>query len=63
VGVDRRGLRPRNSLSVCLRSVLAHFSHHEAEDRLPWPWVATIVVAVALAVAALAILVPDALGG
>jgi len=42
--------------------MLAHFSHHHTEDRLPWPWVATIVTALALAVLALAILVPDALG-
>ena len=42
--------------------MLAHFSHHHTEDRLPWPWVATIVAALALAVLALAILVPDAFG-
>ena len=42
--------------------MLAHFSHHQADDRLPWPWSATIVLALALAVLALAILVPDAHG-
>ena len=42
--------------------MLAHFSHHQADDRLPRPWVATIVLALALAVLALAILVPDAHG-
>jgi hypothetical protein len=43
-------------------SVLAHFTHHEPDDRLPWPWLATILAALALAVAALALLVPDAVG-
>jgi hypothetical protein len=42
--------------------MLAHFSRHHVEDRLPWPWVATIVLALALAVVVLAILVPDAHG-
>jgi hypothetical protein len=42
--------------------MLAHFSHHQAEDRLPWPWLATIVLGLALAVVVLAILVPDAHG-
>src|SRR5690349_5518984 len=41
--------------------VLAHFNHHEPDDRLPWPWVATIVVALVLAVAALALIAPDAI--
>jgi hypothetical protein len=40
---------------------LAHFTHHEPEDRLPWPWLATLVVAVVLAVAALALVAPDAI--
>jgi len=44
-------------------AMLAHFSHHEADDRLPWPWLATIAAALVLAAVALAILVPDALGG
>jgi hypothetical protein len=43
-------------------AVLAHFSHHEADDRLPWPWLATIAIAILLAVLALALLVPDAHG-
>ena len=29
--------------TVC--RVLAHFTHHEPEDQLPWPWIATLVVA------------------
>jgi hypothetical protein len=41
--------------------MLAHFTHHEPEDRLPWPWLATVVVAVLLAVAALGWLAPDAI--
>jgi hypothetical protein len=41
--------------------VLAHFSHHEAEDWLPWPWIATIIVALCLAVVALALIAPHAL--
>ena len=41
--------------------MLAHFNHHEPEDRLPWPWVATIVVALALAVTVLALLAPAAI--
>jgi hypothetical protein len=41
--------------------MLAHFTHHEPEDRLPWPWIATLVVAVALAVAVLALVVPEAI--
>jgi hypothetical protein len=45
-----------------LAAVLAHFSHHEVDDRLPWPWLATIALALVLAVIALAILVPEAHG-
>jgi hypothetical protein len=45
--------------TVC--QVLAHFTHHEPEDQLPWPWIATLVVAIALAVAVLAVVVPDAI--
>ncbi|WP_157592046.1 hypothetical protein [Solirubrobacter soli] len=41
--------------------MLAHFNHHEPEDRLPWPWIATIAVALVLAVATLALIVPDAI--
>jgi hypothetical protein len=45
--------------TVC--QVLAHFTHHEPEDQLPWPWIATLVIAIALAVAVLALVVPDAI--
>jgi hypothetical protein len=45
--------------TVC--RVLAHFNHHEPEDRLPWPWIATIAAAMILAVTALALIVPDAI--
>ena len=41
--------------------MLAHFNHHEPEDRLPWPWIATIAVALVLAVTALALIVPEAI--
>ena len=41
--------------------MLAHFNHHEPEDRLPWPWMATIVAALILAVTLLALLAPDAI--
>jgi hypothetical protein len=41
--------------------VLAHFNHHEPDDRLPWPWLATVVAALVLALAVLALLTPDAI--
>jgi hypothetical protein len=40
--------------------MLAHFTHHEPDDRLPWPWLATVLVALITAVLALALLAPDA---
>jgi hypothetical protein len=42
--------------------VLAHFSHHQPEDRLPWPWMGTTIAALCVAIVALALLVPDAFG-
>ena len=60
-----RDVRPQLELTAHRRYrlvVLAHFSHHEPEDRLPWPWMGTAIVALCVAVVALALLVPDAFG-